>query len=158
MRQTSTVPARFAEEDCRLDDFVALVDQHTDVADYPHAAEVVQQVLVYDAETLRRVAVDDAGRETVQAELVRALTDGPGVVAFRRAFPETDVVDRATAVFEEIIAAEKETGAGRNDHFGSGANDRPPGGKMITTEPAARRSTPHWPTTGPGPAMISTRQ
>jgi len=118
------LPARFAEADCRLDDFLALLEQRTDVADYPHAAEVVQDVLVYDAATLRRVAVDDAGRETVQAELVRALTDGPGVVAFRGAFPDTAVVDRATAAFEEIITAERAGGAGGNDHFGSGANDR----------------------------------
>ncbi|SDU82573.1 Ectoine hydroxylase-related dioxygenase, phytanoyl-CoA dioxygenase (PhyH) family [Microlunatus sagamiharensis] len=118
------LPARFTEADCRLDDFLALLEQRTDVADYPHAAEVVQDVLVYDAATLRRVAVDDAGRETVQAELVRALTDGPGVVAFRGAFPDTAVVDRATAAFEEIITAERAGGAGGNDHFGSGANDR----------------------------------
>ncbi|SEQ04103.1 phytanoyl-CoA dioxygenase family protein [Microlunatus flavus] len=125
-RRTTTAgtPARFTEADCRLDDFVALLDQRTDVADYPHAAEVVQDVLVYDAATLRRVAVDDAGRETVQAELVRAFTDGPGVVAFRGAFPDTTVVDRATAAFEGIIAAERASGAGGNDHFGSGANDR----------------------------------
>ena len=124
MRHTPPVPTRFTEADCALDDFVALLDQQTDVADHPHAADVVQDVLVYDADTLRRVAVDDAGRETVQAELVRALTDGPGVVALRGAFADHAVVDRATAAFEEIIAAEKETGAGGNDHFGSGANDR----------------------------------
>ena len=118
-------PARFSEADCRLEDLVELVDRTTDVADYPHAAEVVQQVLVYDAGTLRRVAADDAGREVVQAELVRALTDGPGVVAFRGAFPDTAVVDRATAAFEEIIAAEKAAGSGGNDHFAkAGANDR----------------------------------
>ncbi len=121
---TRSTPARFTEADCHLDDLVALLDQRTDVADYPHAAEVVQQVLVYDAATLRRVAVDDAGRETVQAELVRAFTDGPGVVAFRGAFPDTGVVDRATAAFDAIIAAERTSGAGGNDHFGSGANDR----------------------------------
>jgi ectoine hydroxylase-related dioxygenase (phytanoyl-CoA dioxygenase family) len=121
---SAQLPARFTEADCDLEAFVELIDQRTDVADYPHAAEVVQDVLVYDAATLRRVASDDAGRETVQAELVRAFTDGPGVVAFRGAFSDTAVVDRATAAFEEIIAAERASDAGGNDHFGSGANDR----------------------------------
>ena len=114
--------ARFTEESCRLDDFVALIDQQTDLAHYPHAAEVVQNVLVYDAESLREPGVD---RETVQAELVGAFTSGPGVVAFRDAFTDHDVVDRATAAFDAIIAAEKAAGAGHNDHFAkAGANDR----------------------------------
>ena len=120
-----TTPARFTQADCHLDEFVALVDQRTDLADYPHAAEVVQEVLVYDAAALSAYAAtgEDAVQE-VQAELVRAFTDGPGVVAFRGAFPDTAVVDRATAAFESIIAAERASGAGGNDHFGSGANDR----------------------------------
>ena len=70
-----TTPARFAEarfteEHCRIDDFVALVDRQTDLADYPHAAEVVQNVLVYDADTLRTTIADPAGLDAVSAELV----------------------------------------------------------------------------------------
>jgi ectoine hydroxylase-related dioxygenase (phytanoyl-CoA dioxygenase family) len=61
----------------------------------------------------------------VMAELVRALTDGPGVVAFRGAFPDSEVVDRATETFERIISAERAAGGGHNDHFAAaGANDR----------------------------------
>ena len=64
-------------------------------------------------------------RLEVEAELVRALTEGPGVVAFKGAFPDTAVVDRATAAFDEIIAAEKAAGGGHNDHFAkAGANSR----------------------------------
>ena len=123
--RSSNVPARFTEADARLDDFVALVDQRTELADYPHAAEVVQNVLVYDADALRGVVTDEAARQAVQAELVRAFTEGPGVVAFRNAFADHTVVDRATAAFEQIIAAEKAAGGGHNDHFAkAGANDR----------------------------------
>ncbi|HEY0237223.1 MAG TPA: phytanoyl-CoA dioxygenase family protein [Friedmanniella sp.] len=114
-------PARFTEADCRLDDFVALLDQQTVLADYPHAVDVVQNVLVYDASTLRGPGVD---REALQAELVRAFTEGPGVAAFRQAFSDHAVVDRATAAFDAVIAAERSAGGGHNDHFGSGANDR----------------------------------
>ena len=115
----------FTEADCSLPDFVALVDQTTELADYRHASAVERNVLVYDAAALRRSIGTDAGRREVEVELVRALTSGPGVVAFTGAFPDTAVVDRATAAFDAIIAAEKEAGGGRNDHFAkAGANDR----------------------------------
>ena len=56
---------------------------------------------------------------------MRALTDGPGVVAIRGAFPDTDVVDRVTSAFEAIIAEERATGGQVGDHFAkAGANDR----------------------------------
>ena len=107
-----------------MEDFAALVDQTTELADYPHAAEVRLNVVVYDSAVLRSVIGSVEDREAVEAELIRALTDGPGVVAFTDAFPDSAVVDRATATFEEIIAAEKVNG-GRNDHFAkAGANDR----------------------------------
>ena len=119
-----TLPARFTKQDCDLANFVALTDQQTDLAAYPYAAEVVQNVLVYDADALRTTIADPAGRDAVAAELVRAFTEGPGVAAFRNAFPDHAVVERATAAFEAIIAAEKAAGGSHNDHFGSGVNDR----------------------------------
>jgi ectoine hydroxylase-related dioxygenase (phytanoyl-CoA dioxygenase family) len=120
----TTRPARYVETDCRVDDLAALVDQTTDLGDYPHAADVQRDVLVYDAEALRASTRSPQGRLEVEAELVRALTDGPGVVAFTGAFPDASVVDRATVAFDEVIAAENAKGA-HNDHFAAaGANDR----------------------------------
>lgn len=111
----------FTEEDCRLDTFRPLVEERTDVRDYPRAEEVVQNVLVYDSERLRA----SYESRSVRAELVRALLDGPGVVVLRRAFTDPDVLDRATAVFEALIEEERATGAARGDHFAApGANDR----------------------------------
>jgi ectoine hydroxylase-related dioxygenase (phytanoyl-CoA dioxygenase family) len=124
-RTTTRTPGRFTEADCSLPDFAALVDQHTDPADYPYAVGVEENVLVYDAEALRRAIAGADGRLAVEAELVRALTTGPGVVAFHGAFGDPAVVDRATASFDEIIAAERAAGGGHNDHFAkAGANDR----------------------------------
>jgi ectoine hydroxylase-related dioxygenase (phytanoyl-CoA dioxygenase family) len=118
-------PARLRAADCRLDDFVALVGRTTDPADFPLAAEVVQEVLVYDAARLREELDGPDGEDVVAAELVRALTDGPGVVAIRGAFPDAEVVDRATAGFEAMIAEERAAGGARGDHFAkAGANDR----------------------------------
>ncbi|RSM68581.1 phytanoyl-CoA dioxygenase [Actinoplanes sp. ATCC 53533] len=108
----------FSAADCRLDDFRALVEQQTDRADYPHAAEVRQNVLIYDPEIL------DADRREVRSELARALLDGPGIVVFRGAF-DPAVVDRATAVFTAMIAEQRAAGVVRGDHFAKpGANDR----------------------------------
>ncbi|MET9869911.1 phytanoyl-CoA dioxygenase, partial [Streptomyces sp. NPDC006386] len=110
--------AWLSEHDCDLDAFRALVEQATDPADYPHASTVERNVPVYDAGLLE-------GDRLVQAELVRALADGPGIVVFRGAFPDPEVVDRATAVFEALIAEQRASGATAGDHFAApGANDR----------------------------------
>ena len=61
----------------------------------------------------------------VQAELVRALADGPGIVVFEGAFPDPSVVDRLTDVFDALIAEQRASGASAGDHFAKpGANDR----------------------------------
>ncbi len=117
--------ARLTPADVRLEDFVAVVQQTTDLAAYPHADRVDQDVLVYDAARLRAVTTTEAGRDDVSAELVRALTDGPGVVLFEGAFPDHAVVDRVTAAFDAMIAEEEAAGGEHGDHFAApGANSR----------------------------------
>ncbi|SHK04567.1 Ectoine hydroxylase-related dioxygenase, phytanoyl-CoA dioxygenase (PhyH) family [Pseudonocardia thermophila] len=105
------------EAACSVDDLLAVLAERTDPADYPLAAAIEQEILIYDTAAL--LAADPAA---ARAELVRAFADGPGVVVLRGAYPDTSVVDRATAVFEEVIAGQDdETG----DHFAApGANDR----------------------------------
>ncbi|MFF5158079.1 phytanoyl-CoA dioxygenase family protein [Streptomyces sp. NPDC000348] len=119
--QQSSAPATWlSERDCDLDAFRALVEQPTGAADHPHASAVERNVPLYDAD---RLALAD--RRAVQAELVRALADGPGVVVIRGAFADPAVVDRTTAVFDALIAEQRASGAGAGDHFARpGANDR----------------------------------
>ncbi|WDF43096.1 phytanoyl-CoA dioxygenase family protein [Streptomyces sp. T12] len=110
-----------SEQDCDLDSFRTLVERTTDLADYPYAASVERNVLRYDSERLRRAG----DRREVQAELVRALTDGPGIVVFQGAFPDPGVVDGLTEVFDALIAEQRASGADAGDHFAKpGANDR----------------------------------
>jgi ectoine hydroxylase-related dioxygenase (phytanoyl-CoA dioxygenase family) len=107
-------------EDCRLDEFRALTEQRTHPGDYPYAEGAEQKALVYDSERLR--AAQDRG--AVQAELARALLDGPGIIVLKRAF-ERLTVDRATEVFAALIEEERAAGVTRGDHFAKpGANDR----------------------------------
>jgi len=107
------------EADLRLDDFRAQVLRTTDPADYPLASDVRSNVLVYSA-----ASVATADRRALQSELIRALADGPGVVAFEGAF-DAGVVDRASEAFFTIIDAQRAAGNAAGDHFGKpGANDR----------------------------------
>lgn len=111
------------EQLCDIDELRALVERGTDLAGYPHAAAVEGGVLVYDSERLR--ATGALADRALRTELVRAFADGPGVVVFRGAFPDPAVVDRATAVFESLIAEQRASGAAAGDHFAApGANDR----------------------------------
>jgi ectoine hydroxylase-related dioxygenase (phytanoyl-CoA dioxygenase family) len=119
-----TAPGWFTADDCRLEDFRAVVETTTDLGDYPCADEVRQNVLVYGSRLHDHVQTEE-GRRDVQTELARALADGPGIVVLTGAFPDTGVVDRATAVFEALIAEQKAAGAVAGDHFATpGANDR----------------------------------
>ncbi|WP_337061404.1 phytanoyl-CoA dioxygenase family protein [Kineococcus sp. G2] len=120
---TPATPAWFTPADCDLDAFRAVVEQDTDPGEHPWADTVEQGVPVY-GERLRGHLEDPAERRDVQAELVRTLAAGPGIVVFRGAF-EADVVDRATAVFRALIAEQRAAGVSGGDHFAKpGANDR----------------------------------
>ncbi|AFM18191.1 protein involved in biosynthesis of mitomycin antibiotics/polyketide fumonisin [Mycolicibacterium chubuense NBB4] len=121
---TGASAAWIGESDVDLDEFRVQVERDTDLADYPHAAEVRSKVLVYSADALAEVTERAGGRRALQSELIRALADGPGVVVFTEAF-EAGVVDRANEAFFTLIEAQRAGGREAGDHFGTpGANDR----------------------------------
>ena len=120
-----TTGAHLRESECRLDDFAALLEQQTAVEDYPHADRVERNVVIYRSERLRDAVRDETDRLAVEAELARALSAGPGIVVMEGAFADLDVVDRATAVFEDMIADQGSGSEAVGDHFAKpGANDR----------------------------------
>jgi ectoine hydroxylase-related dioxygenase (phytanoyl-CoA dioxygenase family) len=113
------------EDDCRLADLIDLVSEKTDLADYPLAGDVVQNVLVYDSARLRAELTRPGGPRRVATELARALRDGPGIVVFTGAFGDTGVVDLASRQFEAMIVAQHTAGGATGDHFAqAGQNDR----------------------------------
>jgi len=113
------------EANCHVADLAAVVAETTELSDYSGAEAVSGNILVYDSERLRGAIATATGRREAQAELARALMDGPGVVVFKRAFSDASVVDAATDAFDAIIADQRASGAASGDHFAKpGANDR----------------------------------
>jgi ectoine hydroxylase-related dioxygenase (phytanoyl-CoA dioxygenase family) len=123
MSATATSRGWYTPADCRLEDFRAEVEQVTDLAEYPGADLVKSNVLIYGQKVAARSATE-AGRRELQAELARALLDGPGIVVFAGAF-DPGLVDRASEVFRALIEAQHASGAAAGDHFAPpGSNDR----------------------------------
>lgn len=97
-----------------------MVDTVTPAERYPNAEAIDREVVVYDAATERS---PEQCRAVIE-ELSDVFGAGPGVVVMRNAVAP-DVIARATAAFESLIAREKADGLARGDHFATpGANDR----------------------------------
>jgi ectoine hydroxylase-related dioxygenase (phytanoyl-CoA dioxygenase family) len=111
--------------DAALDEFALLTARETHLDDFPFAAEVASNVLVYDCDAIRDAAADPQTRCAVLAEFVEALLTGPGVIVLRRAFADVSIVDAASAIFRDIIAEQRANNGAVGDHFAKpGANDR----------------------------------
>ncbi|MGY2254631.1 phytanoyl-CoA dioxygenase family protein [Pseudomonas reactans] len=107
------------EQAVRLADFSELCAQQANPEDYPLCAQVLNNVPIYQARTLR-----NADRLTAMNELHRLFRDGPGVMVVRSAYEDLEVVDRHSQVFEAIFANEAAQGVAA-DHFAkAGSNGR----------------------------------
>jgi ectoine hydroxylase-related dioxygenase (phytanoyl-CoA dioxygenase family) len=114
-----------AEDACDLEAFRAGVERTVNPADYPFAAEVVSNVLIYDGDAVSRAAASPETRREMMAEWVEALTDGPGVIAIRGAFADMTAIDKANDHFWAMIEEQRLNNVGGGDHFAKpGANDR----------------------------------
>lgn len=108
-------------EECSIDEFVSLVEVEASADDYPHADRIEKGAVVYDSAALR---ASKSTPQEITAEIADVLLNGPGIVVFSGAF-EADIVERASAVFHDVIDAEKARGNESGDHFAkAGANDR----------------------------------
>lgn len=112
-------------EDCRIEDLITLCSQTVSKADYPFAADVQKNVLIYDCPSLLPALSDPAERRALMAEWADAMLTGPGVVVLKHAEPDLDMLDQASAIFWQLIADQNRAGSGGGDHFAKpGANDR----------------------------------
>jgi ectoine hydroxylase-related dioxygenase (phytanoyl-CoA dioxygenase family) len=111
--------------ECDVADLAALTGQQTDLANYPLAASVQKNVLIYDCDALRQLIDDGQNRRMIMAEWSDALMTGPGVVVLKRAETDHGMIDHASDVFRAIIDEQNRAGTAGGDHFAKpGANDR----------------------------------
>lgn len=115
----------FAPETCDIDAFSRLIGQSLRHQSVPNAADIRDNVPLYDMARLRPRLEEPAERREVMAEWAQVLRSGPGVLALTGAYADTRVLDRATAIFDAIISQEKKDDGSGGDHFAAaGANDR----------------------------------
>ncbi|WP_395175166.1 phytanoyl-CoA dioxygenase family protein [Roseibium alexandrii] len=125
MDQQITPTGYFDETSCDLDAFVALTGRQLDMADVPHADRVLKNVPVYRINDLQNTLQGESTRRRLMAEWAAVLKDLSGVLVLEGAFPDTGPIDRATDVYNQIIAEEKAQSGGGADHFAAaGSNDR----------------------------------
>ena len=114
----------FNIDDIDIAEFEALCSQSVNAEDYPFSSDIEQKVVIYNGDSIRSVIGTPQAGE-LKNELHHCLKDGPGVLVIQKAFPNSQVIDRATEVFKEIISAEKNTTESRGDHFAKpGENER----------------------------------
>ncbi len=115
----------FDVDKCNLAEFTALIERSSDAVDLPNADTILKNVPIYDMTRLRPQLSGVATRQKLMAEWAACLHKGAGVFVLQRAVEDLSVLDAATQIYQDIIAAEKQANGGGEDHFAaSGANDR----------------------------------
>lgn len=108
-----------------IDAFRTEIDRELTSDLVPNAAGIEKNVPIYEGTAARRMLADPLQRSALMEEWSRVMGDLSGVVVVKGVYPDLDVIDRATKLFEQIIAAEKSGAAGGGDHFAAaGSNDR----------------------------------
>jgi ectoine hydroxylase-related dioxygenase (phytanoyl-CoA dioxygenase family) len=111
--------------DADVDIFKAQVAKQTNAAEWPFAAEIQNNVPIYDGREIGSLANDAEMRLELMAEWVVAFDTGPGVIVIKAAMPDEGIVDKATEVFEQLVELQRREGSGGGDHFAKpGTNDR----------------------------------
>ena len=115
----------FDRESCDLDEFKVLTSQQLLADRVPLAGGIERNVPLYDMNALRPMLEDLDARRTLMAEWGYVLRKASGVIVLKQAYDDVAVVDRATDVFNTLIAEERAGAGDKGDHFAtSGANDR----------------------------------
>lgn len=111
-----------SRDDGTVEALSELCARETRQEDCPNASEIAQKVPIYDAALFE--GMSDTDRRGLMAEWARIFLSGPGVVVIRDAIPDLAAIDRATALFADIIVDERNVSA-KGDYFAApGANDR----------------------------------
>ncbi|WP_299472097.1 phytanoyl-CoA dioxygenase family protein [uncultured Roseibium sp.] len=115
----------FEAQSCSLRDFKEIVSRRLSPSDVPHADRVDADIPIYEIAAIEHLLSADEGRRRLMTEWARVLKDGSGALVLSGAYSDTSPLDKAAAVFQQIILEEKASTGGGADHFAAaGANDR----------------------------------
>ncbi len=124
-QQTGRPTVWLDDRDCDLEAFKRHTAQRTPAEDYPHATEIASNIPVYDGDAMRQAMAEPAQARLGMAEWNRAFLSGPGIIAIRKGYADTGLVDAVTEELNAIIAEEEAGSTGKGDHFATaGANSR----------------------------------
>lgn len=115
----------YDEDSGTLEEFAALCARALAREQVPFATGVEGNVPIYDMPALAGVLEDPDQRRALMAEWAWVLRWSSGTLVLRQAQTDHAAIDRATEVFDDIIAAEEAATGGKADHFAAaGANSR----------------------------------
>lgn len=118
-------PVWLTGESGNFETFRQIVGQSADPAHTPLATEVIRNIPIYDGAKVDKAATGPAPRAALTQEWANVLANGAGIIVIRQGLADHAVIDRASAIFDEIIAEEKRASKGGGDHFAKpGSNDR----------------------------------
>ena len=125
-RTTPTRPPVWLNADSGdFETFRQIVSQTADPADTPLASSVLRNIPIYDGAQVDAAAMHPARRQALMEEWAHVFAHGAGILVIKQGVADHSVIDRASVVFDQIIADEKRAAKGGGDHFAKpGANDR----------------------------------
>lgn len=110
---------------CDLEELKRITSTQTVKASVPLATEIQQQIPVYCGDAIARQIDDIAYEQSLLAEWNQVFDQGAGIVVIKAAFPDTDAVQEATDVLQQVIDSEAADTQPAGDHFAAaGANSR----------------------------------
>lgn len=109
--------AYFNATSCDVEEFRQLVSQKLDAGIVPHAYKVVAGIPVYRVADLETVLAGRESRSRLMAEWAQVMRLHSGVLVLEEAYKDVTPIDRATQVYNRIIAEEKAASGGGADHL-----------------------------------------
>ncbi|EAU52477.1 hypothetical protein OM2255_09986 [alpha proteobacterium HTCC2255] len=107
--------------DCNLVEFSKSLDRNLQQSEVPLSHDIQKNVPIYDVSKIDFLS----DTKLLRTEWANILHKTSGVLVLKNAYPDTSVIDTASAIYEKIIADEKAATGDKADHFAaSGANDR----------------------------------
>ena len=107
--------------DCDLDEFSKSLDRELQQNEVPLSHDIQKNVPIYDVSKIDFLS----DTKLLRTEWANILHKTSGVLVLKNAYPDTSIIDTASAIYDKIIADEKAATGDKADHFAaSGANDR----------------------------------